>query len=177
VNLMIPFIEHGLVKLGKPSSTGAVTIESWDAEPWLAGSAAIMLRHPDDAAVRDRVKQMLTELAAKPGNGIARVLDAKEIKKTGGFPDAAFLVELQPGYQFGDARSGALVTPAPSTGTHGYLPDRPEMRSSFFLLGKGIASGKNLGLIDMRQIAPTLASILSVKLESATQSALAISTK
>jgi predicted AlkP superfamily pyrophosphatase or phosphodiesterase len=177
VNLAIPFIEHGLVKLGKPAADGAVTIESWEAEPWIAGSAAIMLRRSDDAAVRDRVKQMLTTLAAKPENGIARILDSEEVKKTGGFPGAAFLVELKPGYQFGGAFSGPLVTPAPSTGTHGYLPDRPEMRSSFFILGQGMAAGKNLGLIDMRQIAPTLASILNVKLESAIQPVLAVSTK
>jgi predicted AlkP superfamily pyrophosphatase or phosphodiesterase len=166
VNLMIPFIENGLVKLGKPSSNGAATVQSWDAEPWLAGSAAIMLRRADDAGVRERVRQMLNQLAAKPENGIGRILDAEEVKKTGGFSGAAFLVELKPGYQFGSALSGPLVTPAPSTGTHGYLPDRPEMRASFFIEGQGIAAGKNLGLIDMRQIAPTLASILNVKFQS-----------
>jgi predicted AlkP superfamily pyrophosphatase or phosphodiesterase len=177
VNLAIPFIENGLVKLGKPASDGAATVQSWEAEPWIAGSAAVYLHNPEDAAVRDRVKQMLTELAAKPENGIARILDAKEIEKTGGFSGASFLVELQPGYQFGGNFSGPLVTPAPSTGTHGYLPDRPEMRSSFFIVGQGIASGKNLGQIDMRQIAPTLASILKVKLENAMQPVLAISPK
>jgi predicted AlkP superfamily pyrophosphatase or phosphodiesterase len=166
VNLMIPFIENGLVKLGKPSSNGAATVQSWDAEPWLAGSAAIMLRRADDAGVRERVRQMLNQLAAKPENGIGRILDAEEVKKTGGVSGAAFLVELKPGYQFGSALSGPLVTPAPSTGTHGYLPDRPEMRASFFIEGQGIAAGKNLGLIDMRQIAPTLASILNVKFQS-----------
>jgi predicted AlkP superfamily pyrophosphatase or phosphodiesterase len=175
VNLMIPFIENGLVKLGKPASNGAATVESWEAEPWIAGSAAVMLRKPSDTAVRDRVKQMLTALAASPENGIARILEAKEVKETGGFPGASFLVELKSGYQFGSALSGSLVTPAPSTGTHGYLPEMPEMRSAFFIAGRGIASGKNLGLIDMRQIAPTIASILGVKLESATQPALGIS--
>jgi hypothetical protein len=49
------------------------------------------------------------------------------------------------------------------------------MRSSFFIVGQGMAVGKNLGLVDMRQIAPTLASILKVKLASATQPVLAIS--
>jgi len=49
------------------------------------------------------------------------------------------------------------------------------MRSAFFILGQGIASGKNLGLIDMRQIAPTLASILSVELPSAKQPSLPVS--
>jgi predicted AlkP superfamily pyrophosphatase or phosphodiesterase len=177
VNLMVPFIQNGLVKLGKPAGTGAETIESWDAEPWMAGSAAIMLRQADDTVVRDRVKRMLTELAAKPENGIARVLDADEVRKTGGFPGATFLVELTPGYQFGGALSGPLITAAPSTGTHGYLPDRPEMRSSFFILGRGVAAGNKLGLIDMRQIAPTLASILRVQLPSATQPALVMSVR
>lgn len=177
VNLMIPFIEHGLVKLGKPASNGAVTVESWEAQPWIAGSAAIMLHQPNNAALRDQVKQMLAALAAKPENGIARVLDQDEVAKTGGFTGASFLVELKPGYQFGAALAGPLVTPAPSTGTHGYLPDRPEMRSSFFVLGQGIAAGQNLGVIDMRQIAPSLASILNVRLASATLPPLTLSKK
>lgn len=177
VNIAIPFIENGFVKLGKPGSTGTVTIQSWEAEPWVAGSAAIMLHDPSNTAVRDRVKQMLTELAAKPENGIARVLDSGDIQKTGGFPGASFLVELKPGYQFGGNFSGPLVTPAPSTGTHGYLPDRPEMRSSFFIMGRGIAAGKDIGVIDMRQIAPTLAAILKVNLPTAKKPALQISTK
>jgi predicted AlkP superfamily pyrophosphatase or phosphodiesterase len=177
VNLMIPFVQNGFVTLGKPAATGTVTVKSWEAEPWLAGSAAIMLHHPEDAALRDRVKAMLTGLAAKPENGIARILDAEEVQKTGGFTDATFLVELQIGYQFGGGITGPLVTAAPSTGTHGYLPDHPEMRASFFIQGRGIATGKNLGLIDMRQIAPTLASILRVKMPSATQPVLAMSAK
>jgi predicted AlkP superfamily pyrophosphatase or phosphodiesterase len=177
VNLAIPFLESGLIKLGKPAGNGAVTVESWEAEPWMAGSAAILLRRPDDAALRDRVKQLLMDLAAKPENGIARILNEEDLKKTGGFSGASFLVELKPGYQWGAAFQGPLVTPAPSTGTHGYLPDRPEMRASFFILGRGVAAGKDVGLIDMRQIAPTLASILHVKLHAATQPLLILSSK
>ncbi|MBZ5636437.1 MAG: ectonucleotide pyrophosphatase/phosphodiesterase [Acidobacteriia bacterium] len=157
VNLMIPFVEEKLAGT-----------KSWEAAPWPAGAGvAVMLRNPGDQVVKTRVKAMLDRLAAKPEYGIARILDSAEIKKMGGFPDAAFLVELKPGYSLGAALSGAIVTPAPSTGAHGYLPDRPEMRASFFLLGHAVARGRNLGLIDMRQIAPTLASILGVKLPSA----------
>jgi hypothetical protein len=46
------------------------------------------------------------------------------------------------------------------------------MHASFFIAGPGIAAGRNLGVIDMRQIAPTLASLLGVRLPSATQPAL-----
>ena len=41
------------------------------------------------------------------------------------------------------------------------------MRASFFVLGEGVAHGRDLGIIDMRQIAPTVASILGVSLPTA----------
>ena len=177
VNLAIPFLQEGFVKLGPPSSSGIPTVASWDAEPWIAGSAAIMLHHPEDQAVKTRVKAMLDKLAANPENGIARVLEHSEIVKLGGFPDASYLVELKLGYQFGGAFSGPLVTPTPSTGTHGYLPDRPEMRASFFVFGRMVAPGRDLGIVDMRQVAPTIASILGVSLPSAKQPVLKIAGK
>jgi len=177
VNLMIPFIQEGFVKLGKPSPSGLSRIESWDAEPWSSGVAAILLRNPDDDALKARVKAMLDRLAANPANGIDRVIGQDEAKKMGGFPEASFVVDFKPGYQFGGALSGPLVTPAPSTGTHGYFPDRPEMRSSFFLLGRSIAGGADLGLIDMRQIAPTVANLLGVSLPSAKEPSLNVTRK
>ena len=177
VNLAVPFVQAGLITLGKPDGiSGARTVSEWLASPWPAGGmAGVMLKDPADAAARDRVGRMLQNLAADPESGIARVLSAAEIGKLGGYPDAAFLVELKPGYQLGYAFSGPLVTPAPSTGMHGYLPDRPEMRASFFIMGPGIARGRRLGVIDMRQIAPTLAAVLGVPLPAAIQPKLAVS--
>jgi predicted AlkP superfamily pyrophosphatase or phosphodiesterase len=177
VNLAVPFVQAGLITLGKPDAiSGARTVSEWLASPWPAGGmAGVMLKDPADAAAGDRVGRMLQNLATDPESGVARVLTAADITKLGGFPDAAFLVELKPGYQLGYAFSGPLVTPAPSTGMHGYLPDRPEMRASFFIMGAGIVRGKQLGVIDMRQIAPTLAAILGVPLPAATQPKLAVS--
>lgn len=165
LNLMVPFVQEGLVKLGRPKRSGSMpTLASWDAMPWMAGgTAAIMLRDPNDTALAARVRDMLTKLQANSDQAIARILDKEEIRKIGAFPEASFLVELKPGYQAGHEFDGPLLTPAPSTGMHGYLPDRPDMRASFFLMGKGIQAGKRLGVIDMRQIAPTLAVILDVQ--------------
>jgi len=50
---------------------------------------------------------------------------------------------------------------------HGYLPDRPEMRSVFFMAGPGVHAGKSLGEFDMRQIAPTVAAVLGIPLPEA----------
>jgi predicted AlkP superfamily pyrophosphatase or phosphodiesterase len=84
-----------------------------------------------------------------------------------GFPDAAFLVSLKIGYEMAYSLSMPLVTKPGNLGMHGYVPERAEMRSSFFIAGPQILKGKSLGEIDMRQIAPTLAQILHLHLAGA----------
>jgi hypothetical protein len=173
VNLYIPFLAQGLVTFGKRSGYEGETtvVTSWKAQFWSAGGVtAVMLRDPADTATRDQVHAILTQLAADPANGIDQILEHTQIAEHGGFPDAAFLVVMKPGYVAGSATSGPLVvTPTAVHGTHGFWPLFPEMHSSFFILGKGVARGRNLGVIDMRQIAPTVAGILGVSLPAAKQ--------
>jgi hypothetical protein len=52
-------------------------------------------------------------------------------------------------------------------GTHGELPDLPDLYASFFAVGPNIPAGKNLGLIDMRDIAPTLGKLVGLPLPTA----------
>jgi predicted AlkP superfamily pyrophosphatase or phosphodiesterase len=168
VNLEIPFEEAGLISATMaPGKTPVVN--SWKAEPWMAGGmAAIMLHDLSDHATELQVKAMLDSLAADPANGIAEILDRDAIRKRGTFLDAAFLVVLKSGYYTGNAITGSLVTPIPGNrGSHGFSPEYPEMRSSFFALGAGIAHHRDLGLVDMRQIAPTVAGILHVPMPTA----------
>ncbi len=175
LNLAIPFIQSGLIQTGRDSN-GANTVTSWEAEPWSAsGLAAIMLHDPSDSATREKVRALLTNLAADSANGIAKILEPAEIKEMGGFPDAAFVVAMKPGYTIGSATTGALVSEKPPVkGTHGYLPSFPQMHSSFFVMGEGIAHGRDLGIVDMRQIAPTVAGILGVSLPDAKQPKLSV---
>lgn len=134
---------------------------------WPAGgSAAVMLHDPKGTASLDAIMRVLRELAADPANGIESIVSGEQLHAPGGFPDAQALLVLRPPYQLGYAFSGPIVTPAPSTGMHGYLPSNPEMRSSFFVMDAGVHAGRALGLIDMRQIAPTLARILGVELHA-----------
>ncbi len=169
VNLAVPFIQTGLVQGSIDPATHAPAIKSWKAEPWMAGGmAAIMLHDPSDKATEQQAKTLLDGLAADPTNGIAEILGRDEIKKRGGFPDAAFLVVLKPGYYTGNALSGSLVTTVPGhRGSHGFSPEYPEMHSSFFAVGAGIARHRDLGVVDMLQIAPTVAGILHVRMLTA----------
>jgi hypothetical protein len=115
------------------------------------------------------VQSLLKRLADDPANGIARILTAQETRQAGGFPNASFIVALKPGFTVGGAFSGPLVSAANDKGTHGYLPSFQEMRASFFAMGDDVARGRDLGIIDMRQIAPTIARLLGVSLPSAKQ--------
>jgi predicted AlkP superfamily pyrophosphatase or phosphodiesterase len=54
-----------------------------------------------------------------------------------------------------------------NSGSHGFSPEYPEMRASFFAVGAGIAPHRDLGVIDMRQTAPTVAKILGVAMTTA----------
>jgi predicted AlkP superfamily pyrophosphatase or phosphodiesterase len=169
VNLAIPFLQAGLIQRTANAGSKTLVVNSWKAEPWMAGGmAAIMLHDPNDHETEQQVKAFLTRLAADPDNGIAEVLDREAITKRGAFPDAAFLVVFKPGYYAGTAFSGNLITPVPGTrGSHGFSPEFPEMRTAFFAVGAGIAHHRDLGVVDMRQIAPTVARILRVFLPTA----------
>ncbi|HUO01617.1 MAG TPA: ectonucleotide pyrophosphatase/phosphodiesterase [Rhizomicrobium sp.] len=164
VHITNAFVEAGLVKLDDKKR-----IVGWDAMPWNTGaSSAIMLARPDDAALKTRVKALLDQLAADPNNGIARVADQAEIARLGGARGPSFWVDYKIGYLPGGALNGPMITDSSVKGTHGYFPEHPEMHSTFLIEGPGIPAGKNLGEIDMRDIAPTLARAMNVGFPSAT---------
>ena len=166
VNLMVPFIEAGLITVDPTTHK----ITDWKAEPWDAGgSEAVVLKDPNDAAVKKQVADLLRKLAANPANGIAQVIDKQTVSKMGGDVQASFWVDFKPGYEGGRQLVSAMVTAGSIKGTHGYFPTHPEMRATFMIEGPGIPKGKKLGEIDMRAIAPTVAKVMGVSLATAKQ--------
>lgn len=161
--------QAGLIRLTPPQPAAPQTIADWDAAAWSsAGSAAIMLKNPGDQATLSKVETLLKTLAADPANGIAAILDRAAIAKMGGAPGPAFVVDMQPGFAVGGALTGPVVRARATTGgAHGYAPTHPELQASFVIAGPGVAAGKNVGEIDMRAIAPTLARLMGVALPTA----------
>ncbi|GAY22512.1 alkaline phosphatase family protein [Sphingobium fuliginis] len=170
VNLFRPFIDEKLIVLDKDGK-----VASWLAMPWISGgSAAIMLARPEDEALAARVGALLDRLAADPAHGIADIADRERIARMGGNPQAAFYVDLQPGFVTDIFRGPAapLVAPAPIRGMHGYFPGPANLQSTFLLMGEGVPAGRKLGQIDMRAIAPTLARIMGASLPDAEKPAI-----
>ena len=163
INLFAPFIAAGLITLGKDGR-----VVSWQAEPWIAGgTATVVLAHPEDAALLARVTALVTRLAADPHYHIAQLFDRAETLRRGGPREAAFTIALQPGFETGRDPAAPLAQPSTYKGMHGYLPDEPAMRSTLIVMGPSLSRHGDLGVVDMRAIAPSVARILGVELSAA----------
>ncbi len=163
LNLFAAFRQAGLFRM---DAKGKIT--GWQAMPWTTGgSSAIVLKDPSDRATLARVRELLQKLASDPASGIDRVLDADELRRRGAYPTAAFFVSLKPGWKTATTLHGPVLSKTKPGGTHGELPDLPDLRASFFLIGPGVPAGRDLGVIDMRDVAPTLAARAGLSLPAA----------
>jgi len=159
LNLNVALVKAGLLQL----NAGGTAIQDWKAQPWSsAGSAAVILKDPADAATRAKLEEVLRSVAADPANGIERVLDRNAIAALGGTPAAAFWVDMKSNYALGAALTGPLVREISRRGTHGFAPTHPDLQASFFVVAPGVRKGYDLGAIDMRSFAPTFARLLGI---------------
>lgn len=163
VNLNAALHDAGLIELNEQGK-----VKTWRAFAWYGGgSAGIMLRDQSDNEARKKAGEAMRRLAKDSSSGVSSVIDQTSSQRVAGFPDAAFVVAVRPPYRLGNKLQGPVTMQARPSGTHGYMPDVRDMDSSFFIAGPGIGAGRDLGQIDMRDIAPTLAALLGVTLSNA----------
>jgi predicted AlkP superfamily pyrophosphatase or phosphodiesterase len=146
-------------------------VVTWRAITWgSGGSGAVMLRDPADNEARLRVRQLLERMVADPAGGLLAFYAPGDPRRAGSFPEAEFVVGTRPEFYLGGGLDGPVVQPLRrgdhSGGGHGFLPTLPAMDSAFLIAGPGIPV-RDLGRIDMRDIAPTLAALLGVALPDA----------
>ena len=163
------FVRAGLITLKTNDTTVEKSgIVEWVARPWHAGgSAAIVLKNPRDDAARLKVKTLLESLASDPASGVAAILDEAAIQKLGGAPTAQFWITMQAGFMVSATLQPSIVSVVSARGAHGHAPTLPEVAATFIVAGPGIRAGQNLGSIDMRSIAPTLARVMGVDFATA----------
>ncbi len=165
VNLFRAFIDAGLIKVDAQNK-----VTSWRAMPWPSGgSAAIIVADAADPKLEQQVAGVLADLKKNPELKIDRILTQSEIQAKGGNPDAKFYIGFKPGAAAGGYKgaNAPLISKTSNRGTHGYFADEPAMRSAFMIMGPDIRKGQDLGIIDMRSIAPTIAQILGAPLPKA----------
>jgi len=135
------------------------------------GACAVYIVDPNR---REQIAKRLREELAKL-EGVEAVVEPQDFARIGQptfaqNPRAADLwLAAQSGYAFSEASDGdspVLKRKTPS-GTHGYLPDQPDMVAACVVHGPGIEPGTKLGKIRAIDIAPTIARILGIELPSA----------
>jgi predicted AlkP superfamily pyrophosphatase or phosphodiesterase len=166
IRLNFALRQAGLLQLDEKGGLKSFRAIAWNS----GGSTAIVLNDKNDEEARAKIRQILDQLTADSASGVLKYFEGGELKKTGGYgetPSVAFIVGSKPGYYFGGSFEGPVNRPRSIGGGHGFLPELAEMDSAFFISGPGIQANRNLGRMDMRDIAPTLAGLLKVKLPQA----------
>lgn len=129
------------------------------------GSAALRLKDPRDTATVEQVRALFRADVASRGAGILRILEAQDIRRLGGDPEVALVLDAESGFSFAAAADGAYRIAPPNAGTHGHAPDREELQAALVLAAPGLKLG-NLGLVRMTAIAPTVARFLGLELSA-----------
>ncbi|HPU05582.1 MAG TPA: ectonucleotide pyrophosphatase/phosphodiesterase [Thermogutta sp.] len=127
-----------------------------------------------DTQQRDQLMEQLRQ-AFQSVEGIQAVLTGKEVEALGQktaqadprCPDIWLAAEK--GYSFSETTTGdeVVTTRSGLGGTHGYLPDQPDMWAMCVIWGPGIKPGTRLGKVQIVDIAPTIATLLGVELPDA----------
>jgi len=130
-----------------------------------------VLDQPDREAVIARLAKEFRQV-----EGVDLVIERNEFPKYGladpqKNPHMADLVlSAKSGYSFTDSLAGNLViTPKSDVvkGTHGYDPNQPALHASFVAWGAGVKPGAKLGTMENIDVAPTMAELLGLRMESA----------
>ena len=160
LSLGVVFRREGWIKYASDTSDRPL---DWRVSLWnSSGTAGVMLRDPADSALQRQVAAELAQLAADTANGIAKVWTRAEARALGGMPDASFVIAMRPPYRVSGVTRGPLLRNVRPGGSHGYAPDVTAMDAIFIAAGPGIKGGLDLGKIDMRDVAPTVAALLGL---------------
>jgi predicted AlkP superfamily pyrophosphatase or phosphodiesterase len=127
----------------------------------------------DDERRDDITKRLHQEFTAI--RGVQAVISADEFPSIGQptrqeNPHGADLwLAAESGFSFSGSQAGdeVVVPRASRGGTHGYLPDQPDMLGTLVLHGFGVRRGVNLEKVPSLDVAPTIARLLGVELPDA----------
>ncbi len=142
--------QEGLVRFDE-----AGKVKEWDAIFVADGGSAALRTASADPAVVARVAKIFDGRVE-----ILGVLRADKARELGS--DAPLVLDAADGFSFSASFDGEWNSAANRKGSHGFSPERPEMRAAFIISGplRGARRRGALGVVKMTDIAPTLARIL-----------------
>jgi hypothetical protein len=168
--------DHGTVDVHTEVRPNVVLVEAglrearhdrgdWKATFHASGGAAFLrVRGDDREAIVARVRESLDTM--EPGvRRLFRIVERDELGRLGADPEAPFALAALPGVELSDEADGELVG-VKRGGAHGYHPDEPEMMTGFVASGAGIRKGAVVPILPLENVAPIVASLLGLELET-----------
>ena len=127
-------------------------------------AAYVYLRDPDDSRARANVIKLIKRIPE-----VERVIEPEEYaalglptpEDNGGVGDLVVLA--RPDAFFGGNNRRPIENANYYKGMHGYLPDHPDMRAGFVMAGPPIVHNPDPMEIDLRDLAPTILSVLEIE--------------
>ena len=143
----------------------AASITDWRAYFHASGGSGFV--YVKDAAMKDKVHELLQRLKQDPANGIREIWTRRAARRAW----ARTRTRRSASTSWTGSTPASAPTPSsnrrPRRGGHGFAADRPALHASFILTGPSVRQRGSLGVIRMTRIAPTLARILGVSLSPA----------
>ena len=169
VNPNVLLREAGLLDAG---TNGAVA----KARAHIISEGGTAMLYLTDPATRDGDARKVRALLANQ-EGIAEIIGPDGFG-TLGYPDprqnpqmADLVLGAADGYAFANNAGEEYITEVTlasgNQGHHGYLSTNPKMNAVFVAWGRGIKKGATVGVIENTGVAPTIARLLGVKLDTA----------
>jgi predicted AlkP superfamily pyrophosphatase or phosphodiesterase len=147
------FVDKGWITL----EADGKAIKSWTVMAHSSGGQAAIYTKDDN------LKKDIMDVLETNASGLYNIIDQAELKAFGAYPKAVAAIEGQPGYVVSSAISNTLVGKSSVAGQHGYSPKHKELHTGFIAVGCGMAH-KDLGEVNILDIAPTVARTLGVAL-------------
>ena len=149
--------DHGQADVDKPVTLGdALKSAGLKAQVQSNGMSAYVFTEEPES-----VESWLNEHMQEAG--ISHVYDRAELNRLGCVAGPALAVEAAPGVVFADGLPQAKREKA----THGFGPGHPAENCLLAVRGRGIREGVTLPEMPMRDVAPTLAGLMGVRLPQA----------
>lgn len=164
VNIETSFAPN--VLLAKAGLMNDISKGDWKAQFHTAGGSAFLhLKDPNDAATLKAVEKLLAGLPVAQRR-LFKIIPKNQLQEVGADPAAALALAAAPGTTISGSAKGELVKTAKG-GTHGYYPDFREIQTGFIAYGAGIAKGGRIKEMQLIDVAPVIAELLSIDFKTA----------
>ncbi len=157
---------HPNIWLAKAGLITDIKKDEWKAQFYsTGGSSYLYLKDPNDKQTLKAVNNILANLPAEEKK-LFRIIGRKQLDKVGGNPEVAFALSGEDGTTFGNTVTGEAIRNGKG-GAHGFFPDFREIRTGFVAVGPGIKKGGEIKEMNLRDMAPLIAKLLSLSFPTA----------